>query len=206
MKGGNKFQSELNKLEGLLNRLNPTKPPTHKSGGKPKTSAKKASPPVKKSSKKSEKKSVKKSSKKSEKMAGGTKPDVDVRHFKLVKVDGKEITDGGRYDLPSKTRSGKVNRRGPKDVASKVFSELCRKRKRGDECKYKISISETTQGSSHKIYHYEAIRVKLSKAEREASQRTVVENGKKRVIENKYKNVLKSLGSEKKQNHKGGYF
>ena len=122
-------------------------------------------------------------------MSGGTKPDVDVRHFKLVKVDSKEITDGGRYDLPSKTRSGKVNRRGPKDVASKVFSELCRKRKRGDECKYKISISETTQGSSHKVYHYEAIRVKLSKAEREASKRTVVEKGKKRVIENKYKNV-----------------
>ena len=198
MKGGNKFQSELNKLESLLNRLNPTKRSTKKSGGKPKRSVKKS---VKISGGK-----PKLSVKRSQKMSGGKKPDVDVRHFKLVKVDSKEITDGGRYDLPSKTRSGKVNRRGPKDVASKVFSELCRKRKRGDECKYKISISETTQGSSHKVYHYEAIRVKLSKAEREASKRTVVEKGKKRVIENKYKNVLKSLGSEKKQNHKGGYY
>merc|ERR1712048_119928 len=158
------FQSELSKLEGLLNRLNPRSSKSRsKRGG-------------------------------DNAMKGGTKPDVDVRHFKLVKVDNKDVSDGGRYDLPSKTRSGKVNRRGPKDVASKVFSELCRKRKQGEDCKYKISIAETTQGSSHKVYHYDAVRVKLSKKEREASKRTVMENGKKRVIENKYKNVLKSLG------------
>merc|ERR1712146_59953 len=131
---------------------------------------------------------------------GGRKPDVEVRHFKLVKVDNKDVEDGGRYDLPSKTRSGKVNRRGPKDVASKVFSELCRKRNRGGDCKYNISIAETTQGSSKKVYHYEARRVALTPAERKKSRREVVENGKKRVIENKYKNELKALGSEKRSN------
>jgi WD40 repeat protein len=49
------------------------------------------------------------------------------RFFKLVSVNGKEV-DGGRYELPSKTKSGKEQTRGPKDKASIAFSEICKKK------------------------------------------------------------------------------
>lgn len=103
------------------------------------------------------------------------------RFFKLVSVNGKEV-DGGRYELPSKTKSGKEQTRGPKDKASIAFSEICKKNNKKGECSYKFAIQETTRGSNKKVYHYEGKRVKLTKP-------IVLElNDKKVVI--KYKNVI----------------
>jgi WD40 repeat protein len=105
----------------------------------------------------------------------------DSRFFKLVSVNGKEV-DGGRYELPSKTKSGKEQTRGPKDKASIAFSEICKKNNKKGECSYKFAIQETTRGSNKKVYHYEGKRVKLTKP-------IVLElNDKKVVI--KYKNVI----------------
>jgi WD40 repeat protein len=103
------------------------------------------------------------------------------RFFKLVSVNGKEV-DGGRYELPSKTKSGKEQTRGPKDKASIAFSEICKKNNKKGECSYKFAIQETTRGSNKKVYHYEGKRVKLTKP-------IVLElNDKKVVI--KYKNII----------------
>ena len=105
----------------------------------------------------------------------------DSRFFKLVSVNGKEV-DGGRYELPSKTKSGKEQTRGPKDKASIAFSEICKKNNKKGECSYKFAIQETTRGSNKKVYHYEGKRVKLKKP-------IMLElNDKKVVI--KYKNVI----------------
>ena len=66
----------------------------------------------------------------------------DSRFFKLVSVNGKEV-DGGRYELPSKTKSGKEQTRGPKDKASIAFSEICKKNNKKGECSYKFAIQES---------------------------------------------------------------
>lgn len=84
------------------------------------------------------------------------------RFFKLVSINGKEV-DGGRYELPGKTKSGKPQTMGPKDKASTAFSEICKKNNKKGECSYKFSIQETTRGSNKKVYHYEGKRVKLDK-------------------------------------------
>jgi WD40 repeat protein len=103
------------------------------------------------------------------------------RFFKLVSVNGKEV-DGGRYELPSKTKFGKEQTRGPKNKASIAFSEICKKNNKKGECSYKFAIQETTRGSNKKVYNYEGKRVKLTKP-------IVLElNDKKVVI--KYKNVI----------------
>ena len=103
------------------------------------------------------------------------------RFFKLVSINGKEV-DGGRYELPSKTKSGKEQTRGPKDKASIAFSEICKKNNKKGECSYKFAIQETTRGSNKKVYHYEGKRVKLTKP-------IVLELKDKKVVI-KYKNVI----------------
>jgi len=134
-------------------------------------------------------------------MSGGKTPDVDVRYFKVVKVDGKNVKNGGRYSLPMKTKKGKEQKRGPRDQASKAFSELCSGVK-GD-CKHKITLQETTQGSSKKLYHYEVKRVKLDKPV--TLKLKDKKTGKVKEIVKKYKNVVKSLGSEKPEQKGGNY-
>jgi hypothetical protein len=109
------------------------------------------------------------------------------RFFKLVSVNGKEV-DGGRYELPSKTKSGKAQTRGPKDKASFAFSEICKKNSKKGECSYKFAIQETTRGSNKKVYHYEGKRVKLTKP-------IVLElkdkkTGKVKKVVKKYKNII----------------
>ena len=109
------------------------------------------------------------------------------RFFKLVSVNGKEV-DGGRYELPSKTKSGKAQTRGPKDKASFAFSEICKKNNKKGECSYKFAIQETTRGSNKKVYHYEGKRVKLTKP-------IVLElkdkkTGKVKNVVKKYKNII----------------
>jgi hypothetical protein len=123
----------------------------------------------------------------------------DSRYFKLVNVNGKHVEDGGRYELPLRTKTGKPQRRGPKDKASTAFSELCQKHKRKEDCKFKFAIQETTRGSDKKVYHYEGKRVKLSKPVvlKLKDKRT----GKVKTVTKKYTNVIKSLGSEHSKNH-----
>jgi WD40 repeat protein len=109
------------------------------------------------------------------------------RFFKLVSVNGKEV-DGGRYELPSKTKSGKAQTRGPKDKASFAFSEICKKNNKKGECSYKFAIQETTRGSNKKVYHYEGKRVKLTKP-------IVLElkdkkTGKVKKVVKEYKNII----------------
>jgi hypothetical protein len=112
------------------------------------------------------------------------------RFFKLVSVNGKEV-DGGRYELPSKTKSGKAQTRGPKDKASFAFSEICKKNNKKGECSYKFAIQETTRGSNKKVYHYEGKRVKLTKP-------IVLElkdkkTGKVKNVVKKYKNIIVAI-------------
>ena len=109
------------------------------------------------------------------------------RFFKLVSINGKEL-DGGRYELPAITKSGKSQTRGPKDKASTAFSEICKKNNKKGECSYKFAIQETTRGSNKKVYHYEGKRVKLAKP-------IVLElkdkkTGKVKKVVKKYKNVI----------------
>jgi hypothetical protein len=135
------------------------------------------------------------STKKSYEKVGGNKASKnDSRFFKVVKVNGKTVEDGGRYELPMTTKTGKEQKRGPIDKASTAFTELCHKKGMKGDCKMTFSIKETTQGSSKKTYHYEGKRVKLSPI--------VVLNikdkktGHIRKIVKKYRNIIKSTGSE----------
>ena len=143
-----------------------------------------------------------KSRKVAAKKGGANKPSDDSRFFKLVSVNGKDVEDGGRYELPLKTKSGKAQRRGPKDKASTAFSELCQKhKKKGEECRFKFAIQETTRGSNKKVYHYEGKRVKLSKPV--VLKLKDKKTGKVKEVVKKYTNVIKSLGSD---NLKGGKY
>jgi len=134
---------------------------------------------------------------------GGAKEESeDSRYFKVVIVNGKSIDDGGRYELPMKTKSGKKQRRGPKDKASTAFSELCQKNNKKEECKFTFSIQETTRGSDKKIYHYEGKRVKLSKPI--VLKLKDKKSGKVKEVIKKYNNVITPLGSEHPHEKKGG--
>ena len=178
----NQFQKELIKLEGLLNTLNQKN--SKMSGG---------------SSNKERKNSYYDQEYDQEYdeeydqehyFSGGAEG--DSRFFKLVSVNGKEV-DGGRYELPLKTKSGKPQTRGPKDKASSAFSEICQKNKEKGECSYKFAIQETTRGSDKKVYHYQGKRVKLAKP-------VVLElkdskTGEVKEVVKKFKNVITSLGS-----------
>ena len=135
-------------------------------------------------------------------MTGGANSDIDddsgSRHFKLLSVNGKFVDYTTRYDLPNLTKTGKPQKRGPKDVAKKAFSQLCRRHKK-EECSYKFAIVETTRGSKNKEYHYHGKRVKLSKPKKIKDS-----NGKVRVY--KFQNELTSMGSsEHTEEMKGGF-
>lgn len=164
-KNGNQFQKELTKLEGLLSSLN------KKNKGK---------------------KYEENNQNQTYNYSGGASASDETRFFKLISLDGKDV-DGGRYELPAKTKSGKVQTRGPKDKASTAFSELCQKSK-GAECKHKFAIQETTRGSDKKIYNYEGKRVKLSKPV--ILKLKDKKTGNVKEVVKKYTNIIKSLGAE----------
>jgi hypothetical protein len=163
MTGGNQFQKELTKLEGLLKSLN----------------------------QKNSKQEKSKTSYYEETLSGGA--DGDSRFFKLVSVNGKEV-DGGRYELPLKTKTGKPQTRGPKDKASSAFSEICQKNKEKGECSYKFAIQETTRGSDKKVYNYQGKRVKLAKPV--VLKLKDSKTGKVKEVVKRFKNVIVSLGSD----------
>lgn len=143
---------------------------------------------------------------KTRELSGGAtnKNSDESRFFKLVSVNGKEVEDGGRYELPLLTKHKKPQRRGPKDKASTAFSELCQKHKKKEECRFKFAIQETTRGSNKKVYHYEGKRVKLSKPV--VLKLKDKKTGKVKEVVKKYTNVIKSLGSEHSGSHKGGRY
>ena len=168
----NQFQKELTKLEGLLNSLNKKNKGSNFSGGS--RTHKKRDP-----------------NDFEYYLSGGAES--DSRFFKLVSVNGKTV-DGGRYELPLKTKTGKPQTRGPKDKASSAFSEICQKNGEKGECSYKFAIQETTRGSNKKVYHYQGKRVKLSKPV--VLKLKDRKTGKFKEVVKRFKNVITSLGSE----------
>jgi hypothetical protein len=166
----NQFQKELSKLESLLSSLNKKNKSTSntQNGG-----------------------SSKKKSSRSQYFNGGA-AEGDSSFFKLVDINGKAV-DGGRYELPLKTKTGKPQTRGPKDKASSAFSEICQKNNEKGECSYKFAIQETTRGSDKKIYHYQGKRVKLAKPV--VLKLKDKKTGKVKEVVKKFKNVITSLGS-----------
>ena len=104
----NQFQKELSKLESLLSSLNKKNKGSNntQNGGR----------------------KQKKSSYSHNQYFNGGAAEGDSRFFKLVSINGKTV-DGGRYELPLKTKTGKPQTRGPKDKASSAFSEICQKNK-----------------------------------------------------------------------------
>jgi hypothetical protein len=173
MPNSNQFQKELTKLEGLLSKLNnknnKLKSKNYLTGGK-----------------------TKQQKRKSNDNHNGGAAEGESRFFKLVSVNGKSV-DGGRYELPLKTKTGKPQTRGPKDKASSAFSEICQKNKEKGECSYKFAIQETTRGSDKKIYHYQGKRVKLAKPV--VLKLKDKKTGKVKEVTKKFKNVITSLGS-----------
>lgn len=162
------FQKELSKLESLLSSLNKKNKGNHsnQNGGS-------------------------KHSSRSQYFNGGA-AEGDSRFFKLVSIDGKAV-DGGRYELPLKTKTGKPQTRGPKDKASSAFSEICQKNNEKGECSYKFAIQETTRGSDKKVYHYQGKRVKLAKPV--VLKLKDRKTGKVKEVVKRFKNVITSLGS-----------
>ena len=112
------------------------------------------------------------------------------RHFKLVSVNEEEVdkANSGRYTLPAKTKNGKPNRRGPKDLASKVFSQLCKKDGSVEELKF--SIQETTRNRTRKVYTYFGKRVKLDKPQKYDVK---YNDGTVRTITKEFRNELKAV-------------
>jgi len=173
--GGNEFHKELSKLEGLLKSLNKK---NKVGGGK------------KQQKNHSENDAYEANWNNDYDFSGGAEG--TSRFFKLVSVNGKEV-DGGRYELPLTTKTGKPQTRGPKDKASSAFSEICQKNKEKGECSYKFAIQETTRGSDKKVYHYQGKRVKLSKPV--VLKLKDKKTGKVKEVVKKFKNVITSLGS-----------
>jgi hypothetical protein len=167
----NQFQKELSKLEGLLSSLNKKNKKNNHSGGS--------------------RYDDDDHERQEYDFSGGAEG--DSRFFKLVSVNGKEV-DGGRYELPLKTKTGKQQTRGPKDKASSAFSEICQKNKEKGECSYKFAIQETTRGSNKKVYHYQGKRVKLSKPV--VLKLKDSKSGKVKEVVKRFKNVITSLGSD----------
>jgi len=178
------FSSELKKLDGLLTQLGGRKS-ARKSARKSPTGGKKSS--------------HRRSASRSPHRGGADKD----RHFKLIRIDHKDVPvdEQGRYELKAKTSSGKPNQAGPLNVAKKAFNELCRRHKHKSDCHYKFTIQETTQGSSHKEFTYEAKRVPLKKPIVIKDKKT----GKSRVF--KYEVDIKALEtSHPNKHHKGGFY
>jgi hypothetical protein len=93
--------------------------------------------------KKMKKTPSKKSSKKmTPKKTSSKKSDENVRHFKIVEVDGKKM-DMGRF-------SGKTH----SQAAKKAFTSICSTYSKKSPCNHTFSIQEVTQGSNKKIKTY----------------------------------------------------
>lgn len=61
----------------------------------------------------------------------------------------------------TKNKEGRYKGRAPVDAAKKAFNELCRVKRIRGVCTMIITVRETTQGSSKKLFTYKLMRHKL---------------------------------------------
>lgn len=74
------------------------------------------------------------------------------RSFKVIKVDGKNVTPYGRYTGD------------PSAAANKAFTQLSRKHKKTKVAwTCKLTVRESTSGSDKKEFSYKGVQTKLSK-------------------------------------------
>jgi len=78
------------------------------------------------------------------------------RSFTIVNATKKGGCD-------TKFHGGKYVSKAPVGAARKAFSELCRVKNIRGVCTLNVSVQETTQGSSNKVYTYRLHRRKLKK-------------------------------------------
>ena len=69
--------------------------------------------------------------------------------------------DGCPTKFSHKDYTGRFTSRSAQRAAEKALSELCRVKKVHGQCTLYIELRETTQGSKHKMYAYQAKRIKL---------------------------------------------
>lgn len=113
---------------------------------------------------------------------GRSKEERDYRSFRVTKVDGKTVSDGPKAKLYLETKDGKrKDKVSITEVAQKLFNQLCRE-KGGNRasCKITFSLVETTReaGAEYKELTYRGEVVKKAKAVVLVDKKT----GKKRSL------------------------
>ena len=77
-----------------------------------------------------------------------------MRSFTIVKINSSDRR------VKSKSVGGRFQSSSPASAAKKAGSSVCRLNNINSSIKFKIAIRETTQGSSHKIFAYNFLRVR----------------------------------------------
>lgn len=77
-----------------------------------------------------------------------------MRSFTIVKINSSDRR------VKSKSVGGRFQSANPASAAKKAGSSVCRLNNINSSIKFKIAIRETTQGSSHKIFAYNFLRVR----------------------------------------------
>ena len=78
------------------------------------------------------------------------------RSFTVVKV-------GKHGSCKTKGKGGRLINKTPSGAAKKAFNEYCRTKRIKGVCALIITLKETTQGSSGKVFTYKLNRIKLPK-------------------------------------------
>lgn len=78
------------------------------------------------------------------------------RSFTVVKV-------GKHGSCKTKGKGGRLINKTPSGAAKKAFNEYCRTKRIKGVCALIITLKETTQGSSGKVFTYKLNRIKLQK-------------------------------------------
>lgn len=99
------------------------------------------------------------------------------RVFTLVNVNGKNITDGGRFSAKT-----------AKAAASKAFSRWCRQTNKKGGCTAALTIREVTRGNDPVSYTYNALRRKHEVEVKIGNQ----------IIKRKYVNKLYTRKNQKR--------
>lgn len=99
------------------------------------------------------------------------------RVFTLVNVNGKNISNGGRFSAKT-----------PKAAASKAFSRWCREQKKKGDCTASLTVREVTRGNSPISFTYNALRRKHEVEVKIGNQ----------IIKRKYVNKLYTRKNQKR--------
>ena len=102
-----------------------------------------------------------------------------VRSFRLLTINNRKAL--------KETRSVSAT---PGQSASKLFSRYCSRLKKGAKCATTLKIQETTRGSAHKIYRYNALRARNYDSIKVKGQ----------TINFKFRNVISSRNQKSKSN------